>query len=337
MARPLSILDLARRQQDESSRETLRRVVRHARLADELGYHRVWYAEHHNTSAMASAAPEILIAHVAQQTSRIRVGSGGVMLPNQAPLKVAEVFRLLEALHPGRIDLGLGRAPGTDTRTAFALRRDPNALGASDYPQHVAELLAYVDGSFPDDHLLTGIRAAPTDIDLPPVWLLGSSEFSGQLAAQLGLGFAFAAHINRPAAEPVMRAYREQFTPSSRCTAPASILTVGVIVGATDGAAADFAQLLRVGLGNLMLGNFGPTPSLDDARAMTFPPELELRVRSQMTNHLIGTPASVAGELKTMADACQADEVMVTSWAATDEHQRFLLPHLMEAWNAADR
>src|SRR5699024_5072461 len=167
-----------------------------AQLAEELGYTRVWFAEHHNAPGLASGAPEVMIAHVASQTSRIHVGSGGVMLSNQAPLKVVEVFRLLEALHPERIDLGIGRAPGTDHKTAFALRRNPDAMSADDYPQNLAELLAYEDGTFPPEHLFATIRAIPNDVALPPIWLLGSSGFSGQLAAEVGLGFSFASHIN---------------------------------------------------------------------------------------------------------------------------------------------
>ena len=207
MNRPLSILDLTPITHGTSSRQALRTSVELAVLADRLGYHRLWFAEHHNSPGLASAAPEIMIAHVADRTTHLRVGSGGVMLPNHAPLKIAETFRLLEALHPGRIDLGLGRAPGTDPRTAFAMRRSREAMTADDYPELLAELIAF-DSGFPAGHPFEAIPAVPVDTRLPPLWLLGSSDFSARLAAETGLGFAFAAHINAAGAVPALRDYR---------------------------------------------------------------------------------------------------------------------------------
>ena len=233
MIRFLSILDLSPITAGSSSAEAVRDSVELAVLAERLGYHRVWYAEHHNSPGLASGVPELMIEHVASRTSTIRVGAGGVMLPNHAPLRIAEVFRLLEALHPGRIDLGLGRAPGTDTMTAFAMRRSREALTADDYPELLAELIAFDDGAFPGDHPFRTIRPVPVDTKLPPVWLLGSSDFSGRLAAEAGLGFAFAAHINAAGAIPTLRAYREAFVPSERYPEPHSILTVSVTVGET--------------------------------------------------------------------------------------------------------
>ena len=216
MGRPLSFLDLTPIERGSTSGESLRQATALAQLADRLGYHRLWYAEHHNTTGLASSAPEILIAHMGAYTENIRLGSGGVMLPNHAPLRVIEAFRLLEALHPGRIDLGLGRAPGTDGLTAFAMRRSREAMTGDDYPQQLAELLAFDEDGFPADHPFAKIKAVPADVKMPPLWLLGSSDFSAQLAASAGFGFAFAAHINKGGAVSALRQYREQFVPSDR-------------------------------------------------------------------------------------------------------------------------
>src|SRR6476619_428519 len=240
---PLSFLDLTPIQNGSTATDALATSVELAKLAEDLGYARIWYAEHHNTGGLASAAPEIMIAHIATQTERIRLGSGGVMLPNHAPLKIAETFTLLEALHPGRIDLGLGRAPGTDQITAYAMRRSREAMTADDYPQQVAELIAYGDQSFPANHTFRSIKAIPVDVRMPPLWLLGSSDFSGLLAAEMGLGFAFAAHISRKAAVPAIQAYRERFQPSTRYSEPRAILTVSVTVGETPEHAAELAKI----------------------------------------------------------------------------------------------
>ncbi|MFL5666064.1 MAG: LLM class flavin-dependent oxidoreductase, partial [Ktedonobacteraceae bacterium] len=216
MVFPLSVLDLSPVDSGSSSGQALQNTIKLAQLADRLGYTRYWLAEHHNTSMLASSTPEIMIGHVAQATKRIRVGSGGVMLPNHSPLKVAETFRVLEALHPGRIDLGIGRAPGTDPRTALALRRSREALGADDFPEQLAELLAFSgEGEgFPDSHPFRSVQAIPTDVHLPPIWLLGSSDYSAQAAATLGVGFAFAHHINPNFAVPAIEIYRAIFEPS---------------------------------------------------------------------------------------------------------------------------
>lgn len=336
MPRPLSVLDLMRIVENETSADAIARTVAMAQFAEQLDYERIWFAEHHNAPGLASGAPEIMIGHVANQTSRIRVGSGGVMLPNQAPLKVAEVFRLLEALHPGRIDLGLGRAPGTDQRTAYALRRNPDAMAAEDYPQNVAEMLAYVDRSFPENHLLAPIQAIPNDVPLPPVWLLGSSGFSGALAAQLGLGFSFASHINRPPAADVMRAYREQFQPSTWRSEPHSILAVSVVIGETMEEAQDLSTIVRVGIYRLVAGEIGPSPTLEAARKVEIPPAFEMRMGTMLANQFVGTPDSVAREVKALADDAQADEVMLSSWIPFQDNQELVLREFKRAWDKID-
>lgn len=336
MTRPLSVLDLMRIIEGQSSAEAIATSVAMAQLAEDLDYKRVWFAEHHNAPGLASGAPEIMIAHVANQTSRIHVGSGGVMLPNHAPLKIAEVFRLLEALHPGRIDLGLGRAPGTDQKTAYALRRNPEAMAADDYPQNLAELLAYEDGTFPPNHLFATIRAIPNDVPLPPIWLLGSSAFSGELAAQTGLGFSFASHINRPAAVQVMRSYRERFQPSDRFAEPHAILAASVVIGETMEEAQDLSAIVRVGIYRLISGEMGPSPTLEDARKIEIPPHMEIRMGGMLTNQFIGTPDSVANELKAFADEAEADEVMLTTWIPFRDNRAFFLREFKRAWDAID-
>lgn len=338
MTRPISLLDLTYIPAGSDSAQTVKQSVKTARLAEEIGYHRVWYAEHHNTAGLASGSPEIMIAHVAAHTSSIRLGSGGVMLPNQAPLKVTETFHLLEAMYPGRIDLGLGRAPGTDQKTALALRRNPDALAAEDYPQNVMELLAYDDRSFPEGHYFEKIVATPTDQKLPPVWLLGSSAFSGHLSAQLGLGFSFAAHINKPLAADVMRAYRAGFQPSQRFTEPQSMLAVGVIVAENEEYARELSLIHRVGMYRLLKGEMAPAPTLEEARAIVagIEPQFQLQLDSMRANQFIGTPDAVAGQVKELADLCQADEVMFTTSIGMPEEREYAIRAMKTAWDAAD-
>src|SRR5215208_4187624 len=194
----LSVLDVSPVSSGSNGAQALRNTLDLARLADRLGYERYWLAEHHNLPSIASSAPEIMIGHVAGVTQMIRVGAGGIMLPNHAPIKVAETFRVLEALHPGRIDLGIGRAPGTDPVTATALRRSSDGLDAENFPQRLGELLAFSGEGFPNDHPFRSVVAMPADVVLPPIWLLGSSGYSARAAGQIGLGYGFAAPFGDP-------------------------------------------------------------------------------------------------------------------------------------------
>lgn len=338
MPRPLSVLDIPYILEGQTSSEAIATSVEMAQVAEALDYARVWFAEHHNAASLSNGSPEIMIAHIANHTERIRLGAGGIMLPNQAPLKVVEVFRLLNAINPGRIDLGLGRAPGTDTKTALALRRNPEALGAEDYPQNVAELLAYDDGSFPEGHLFSTISAIPADVPLPPVWLLGSSAFSGQLAAQLGLGFSFASHINRPMATQVMRYYREHFQPSQYRDMPHAILAVSIVLGETEQEAQDWGSIVRLSLYRLITGQMGnyKVPSFEEALAFKVPDHALMQMNSMLQNHIVGTPESVAREVKAFADESGADEVMISSWVPQREHREFTLRAFRQAWDASD-
>src|SRR6266705_3022616 len=211
---PLSVLDLSPVVTGASGADSLRNSLDLAQLADRLGYTRYWVAEHHNLPSIASSAPEIMIGQIAAATSRMRVGSGGVMLPNHAPLMVAERFKVLEALFPGRIDLGLGRAPGTDPDTSYALRRRQDTEGEDDFLQRFQELMLFERNGFPEGHPFRAVRAMPQDVPLPPIWLLGSSGYSAQLAAMVGAGFSFAHHFADHDAVSAMLAYRAEFKPS---------------------------------------------------------------------------------------------------------------------------
>lgn len=313
MAVPLSVLDLSPVGSGSNSGEALRNTLDLARLADRLGYTRYWLAEHHNMPGVASSAPEILIGHVAGETTSIRVGSGGIMLPNHTPLKVVETFRVLEALHPGRIDLGIGRAPGTDQVTALALRRSRDALGAEDFPAQLAELLAFATGRFPDGHPFQSVTAVPSDVALPPVWLLGSSGYSAQAAAALGLGFAFAHHISPHGAEEAMRAYRESFSPGAQLQHPKTILAVSVICADTDARAEELAASLDLAFLRLRSGRPGLLPSPAEALAYPYTPAERAKMRAYRAHRLAGGPSTVRAQLSELAARTEADEVMITT------------------------
>ena len=227
---PLSILDLAPVSEGTTTPEALRQTLELARLGDELGFTRLWYAEHHGMPSIASSSPDILIASAAAHTKRIRVGSGGVMLPNHVPLRVAETYRTLNGYHPGRIDLGIGRAGGSDGRTLHALR----SFGGEHFSEQLAELLAFEHDSFPPDHPFAQVRVVPEAVALPPIWLLGSSGASADAAGTLGVGYAFAAHFSAAPPRPAFDAYSAAFTPSPQFPEPHAILGVSAIVAPTD-------------------------------------------------------------------------------------------------------
>jgi luciferase family oxidoreductase group 1 len=328
VSRPLSLLDLTPIVAGSSAGEAVRTSVELAVLADQLGYRRVWYAEHHNSPGLASGAPEIMIEHVASRTSRLRVGAGGVMLPNHAPLKIAETFRLLEALHPGRIDLGLGRAPGTDTITAFAMRRSAEAMTADDYPELLAELLAFDDQAFPADHPFRTIRPVPVDTKLPPLWLLGSSDFSARLAAETGLGFAFAAHINARGAVQALRDYRASFVPSERYPEPWSILTVSVTVGETTDHARELSLINDLLLLRLRSGQLGAYPTLEDAKRYSFTAAERQMISSMPMRSFVGDAEEVHRQVRDLADQAQADELMITTFLPEPDYRQRMIAEM---------
>ncbi len=325
MTLPRSVLDLSLVDEGVGASQALQNSILAAGRAEALGYERIWFAEHHSSPSIASASPELLIARATAATERIRVGSGGMMLPNHSPLKVAELFRALEAFAPGRVDLGIGRAPGTDTVTAFALRRSAEAMNADDFPHLLAELLAFDEGGFPADHPFRAIQAVPVDVPLPPVWLLGSSGFSSALAAEVGLGFAFASHINFAGAVPALRAYRERFRPSARFARPHAILTVSVVVGEDDAAAEELAAPLDViGLG-LRTGKLRPLPSPAAARAHPFTEAEREVARGYRRSHLIGGPETVRNAIERLVAETGADEVVILTMVHGHEERMRVL------------
>lgn len=303
---PVSILDLSPVSAGSTEADALRETVAISVEAERLGYRRFWLAEHHGGAMVASSAPELMIGRVAAATERIRVGSGGVMLPNHSALHVAEQFRVLSALFPGRIDLGIGRAPGTDQMTALALRRSRQAMSGDDFPEQLAELLAFSgEREWPAGHPFSQVRAAPVDAPLPPIFLLGSSDFSAQVAAASGLGFAFAAHINPAMAVDAMRTYRERFEPSEAWPEPYAILAHAVIVGEDDEAAARLAAPARVAFRALRAGAPIPLPSVADAVA-----EEGDAPRRPSDRMVVGGPLTVRERLGELLERTAADELM---------------------------
>ena len=306
---PLSVLDLAPIPSGEAASDVVRRVTDLARLADRLGYERYWFAEHHSMPSIASSSPEVLIAHVAAATERIRVGSGGIMLPNHVPLKVAEIFHTLEALHPGRIDLGIGRAPGTDPLTLRALR----AFDAEQFPAQLAELRAFSLRSFPDDHAFRKIQVMPDDVDLPPIWLLGSSGASARLAGSLGLGYAFASHFSHASPVAALEAYRNAFQESKQFPRPHAILAISAITAETEDEANYYAASLDLMWVRLRTGQLGPFPSPEEAIAYSYTEADRATAASYRSLQVIGTPDQVRAEIERRVHATAADEVMITT------------------------
>jgi luciferase family oxidoreductase group 1 len=303
---PISVLDLSPVSAGSSESEALRETIELARRAEELGYHRYWLAEHHGGAMVASSSPELMIGQVAAATQRIRVGSGGVMLPNHSALRVAEQFKVLSALFPERIDLGIGRAPGTDQMTALALRRSRQAMAGDDFPEQLVELLAFSgERPWPEGHPFTQVRAAPFEAPLPPIYLLGSSDFSAQVAAASGLGFAFAAHINPPMAVDALRIYRERFVPAAEGGQPYAILATAVIVAEDDARADEIAAPSRVAFRRLRAGRPTPLPTIPEALA-----EEGGTPRGPSDRMVVGSPEIVRDRLDEMLGQTGADELM---------------------------
>lgn len=324
MAFPLSILDLAQVGRSQTVTESLSASTDMAMRAEDWGYHRIWYAEHHNMSTIASSAPAVLIAHVAAHTSRIRLGAGGVMLPNHAPLTIAEQFGTLAELHPGRIDLGLGRAPGSDQRTFSALRRD--IASADRFPNDVLELQGYLG----DSTRVTGVDATPgrgTDV---PLYILGSSLFGAQLAAALGLPYAFASHFAPAALEQAVAIYREKFQPSEQLAEPYVIAGAGVIVDEdADVARAQLHQAKRARV-TALFGRDGRTFTDEEADAVLSMPQGR-QIEEMLTYCGVGTPDEVRDYLDWFAGHADADEVIVASLAPDRDVWLRTLEHLAPA------
>ncbi|MGW1009725.1 LLM class flavin-dependent oxidoreductase [Streptomyces termitum] len=317
---PLSVLDLVTVGDGSTASASLATSVELSRLAERRGYHRHWVAEHHSMPGVASSSPAVILAHLAAHTRRVRLGSGGVMLPNHAPLVIAEQFGTLEALAPGRIDLGLGRAPGTDGATAAALRRtDRLNEGADDFPEQLSELTRFLDDAFPDGHPYARIHAVPGPVQgpkgRPPVWLLGSSGFSARLAGLLGLPFAFAHHFSARNTVPALDLYRSSFRPSAVLDAPYAL--IGVAALAADEEAEARRQVLTgaVSMLRLRTGRPGlvPTPGDAEAAARGFTPAEREFVDDWLGNIVHGTPDRVRTGLDELQKRTGADELMITA------------------------
>ena len=304
---PLSVLDLAHVVQGSTPAQALANTVSLAQHVERLGFQRFWLAEHHNMAGIASAATSVVIGHVAGHTTSIRVGAGGIMLPNHSPLVIAEQFGTLETLYPGRIDLGLGRAPGTDQRTMLAMRRDPQS--AEDFPQDVVELRALL-GPVQPGQSLRAIPGADTNV---PLWILGSSLFGAQLAAALGLPYAFASHFAPAALLEALAIYRQRFRPSEQHARPHAMVAVNVICADTDAEARRLFTSIQQTFANMMRGTRGKlSPPIDDIEAYWSPAE-KAQASAMLQRSYVGTPATVRAGLEAVVAETGADELIVAT------------------------
>ncbi|WP_026423835.1 LLM class flavin-dependent oxidoreductase [Actinokineospora inagensis] len=305
---PYSVLDLAPVASGSSETTALRNSLDLARVTEGLGYHRYWVAEHHNMPGIASSAPAVLLAHIAMATERIRVGSGGVMLPNHAPLVVAEQFGMLEALHPGRVDLGIGRAPGTDQVTARALRRTEGALSADDFPDQLIELANYFTGSDTN-----GVTAVPALGNQPTIWLLGSSGYSAQAAGYLGLPFAFAHHFSAENTLPALALYRERFRPSAVLQEPYSMIAANVVCAEDDETAFRLARPAALQFLQLRKGKPGRLPSPQETDEYPYTEVDRLFLQERMSTQVIGGRETVRNKIDDLVAQTGVQELMITT------------------------
>ncbi len=310
---PISVLDTSPVVAGSTPAQALRNTLDLAHHAERLGYHRYWLAEHHNMPGIASAATAVLIGQVAAATSTMRVGSGGIMLPNHAPLVVAEQFGTLESLFPGRIDLGLGRAPGTDRLTASALRRSPGVATGDEFPGELGELLAFFRGSFPASHPFSRITAVPGQGAMPPIWLLGSSDYSARLAGVLGMPFAFAHHFSAASTMPALELYRAQFSPSDALAEPYVMLAVNVTLADDDERAAWIAASGVQWFLRMRTGRPGLLPTPEEAAASPMSDAEQDLVNGWTAGRVIGGPETVTRQLTDLLERTGADELMVTT------------------------
>jgi luciferase family oxidoreductase group 1 len=306
---PLSLLDLSPVGTGVPPSQAIRDSVALAQQADRLGFARYWVAEHHNMASIATSAPEVLITRIASVTERIRVGAGGIMLPNHTPLRVVEIFRTLEALFPGRIDLGLGRAPGTDPLTSSALRRS----GDVDVNELLAEVLAFESGTLPERHPFRSITPMPSDVRIGETWMLGSTLEGARIAATLGLRYAFAGHFAMQNAREALSLYRRQFRPSETLKEPHSMLAVTTICGADADEAARMTAPIRVAIVQTRTGRRAPIPSVEEAQSIRFSPPEQAIADEFLRGAVIGGPEEVARGLRALASDTGASELMLST------------------------
>lgn len=304
----LSVLDLSPVTEGSTAAQSLRNTLDLARHAETLGFHRYWLAEHHNMAGIASAATSVVIAHVAAGTSTIRVGAGGIMLPNHAPLVIAEQFGTLAALHPGRIDLGIGRAPGTDMLTARALRRNLEA-GVDNFPQDVIELMGYFEPATPEQR----IRAVPGEGEQVEVWVLGSSLYGAQLAAMLGLPYAFASHFAPAELDHAIEIYRSRFQPSERLAKPYVMAGINVVAAETDAEAKLLFTSVQQAFVNLRSGRPGRLPAPVEGYERDLDPVARQMLSQTLACAVVGSPETVRRGVEAFIARTGADELMVTA------------------------
>ncbi|MGH3628734.1 MAG: LLM class flavin-dependent oxidoreductase [Sciscionella sp.] len=312
---PVSVLDTSPIVQGSTARAALHNTVDLARLADELGYHRYWVPEHHGMRGVASAATAVIVGRIADATQRIRVGAGGILLPNHAPIIIAEQFGTLEALHPQRIDLGIGRALGGSLRTAELVRSERERT-AKTFPEQLDELLGYFDPHGNDTP-----HAVPAAGNRPPLWILGSSDVSGQLAGSLGLPYAFAHHLNADGAAAATRLYRTSFQPSPQCLSPRILISVSVIAAQTDERAEWLAGSTRLKVLSRIRGRRILLPSPDHAASYPYTEDDRTQIAAQSSGVLVGSPDTVRKALQNLLHTTQAHELMVTT-PVYDHHDR---------------
>ncbi|SEA35528.1 LLM class flavin-dependent oxidoreductase [Paenibacillus sp. 276b] len=309
----LSVLEHGHINEGRTVQDTLRETVTLAKHADELGFSRFWMSEHHGSGALSFSSPEVMIAHVAAHTDRIRVGSGGIMLPHYSAYKVAENFRLLEALHPGRIDLGIGRAPGGMPIASRALNEGKSS-NVQFFPQQIADLGGYFHEQLPEDHRFASLVAGPSVTTVPEVWLLGSSSEGARIAAAQGTAYAFAQFFGTPGGEEAMKHYRRHFKPSILNDKPHSMIAVSAFCAETEEAAAELARsnelfFLRLGRG-LEQNSF---PSLETVNNYPFTAMEMEQIRQRRSFSIVGTPDQVKDKITAMAERYEADEVIIAS------------------------
>ncbi len=306
----LSILDQSPIISGHSAAQAIAETLKLARRADELGYHRYWLAEHHAIAALADPCPEILLARLGAETKRIRIGTGGVLLPYYSAFKVAEIFKMLEALYPGRVDLGIGRAPGGDPRTARAVGGG-HFPDAEQFPQQVWELVGHLDGTLPDDHPFKKVRVQPEGKTAPEVWLLGSSDYSGLLAAQLGVRFSFAHFINAQGGDMVMRAYKDRYQISGREPQPHTSVCCFVICAKSDAEAERLARVVDCRRLDMAYNLDTPVPTQEQAEKRTFNDQERAHIQSQRSRLVHGSADTCREKLLQIAELFSADELMV--------------------------
>jgi luciferase family oxidoreductase group 1 len=327
---PLGVLDFVGIEYGETASASIAGAVRIAQAVEAAGYRRYWVSEHHNMNSLACSAPELLTAHIGAQTERIRVGAAGIMLPNHAPLKVAEMFRTLLAMYPGRIDLALGRAPGTDPITAHALRRGMNTDPAAEFPGQVGQLLAFLGDGFPEGHPYRGMVAAPAIDERPELFMLGSSQYGPKFAAINGMSAVFAHHMSPDLAFEALRQYRREFTPSSAGQEPYSAMSVLAFASEDSEAVLDFEAAWTLTMQNLRLNIREP---LRPEEVLTMSRSAEFRASRQDDGRMVtGEPKTVAERLREMKEQAQVDEIVVVTPSLGRDRRIGSYTAIADAW-----